>query len=507
MSETVNNSLEKIAKGSTIILIGTMVSLLLGFIGRLILIRFTTQYDFGIYCLALTLVSILTTISTMGLGEGSTRYIAYLKGKSKNKLIPNAIISSIVITLSSSALIFIIAFFFSDFIATNIFHSSELSNIINIFLITIPFTAFSGIIISIFRSFDQFTIKVYFNDIMKPIIHIIFLGIVVFFARSLSGMASAYLMSIIIPSIIISIYFLKKHKLFGVEDFQFIDKSMIKELLTFSIPLLAVSIILTLMSWTDTLMLGYFKTAKDVGIYNSAVPLANLLTIIIGSLSFVYVPVMSQLYGKNQIRELGRSYVVSTKWCFIGTLPLFFILFVFPDFILNLFFGPRYISASIVLQILSLEFIINSYFGLNYYTLMTVGKSKFLMNCSLVGAVMNILLNIILIPIWGVAGAAIASTLSFVFIEILMSIKLYTILKIHPFTTTYLKLTILSIILISIFSTINDHTVASFWTFLVISFTFMLTFVLSLLFAHILDDEDVIITSLIKKKLGFNFFR
>ncbi|MGB2840866.1 MAG: oligosaccharide flippase family protein [Halobacteriota archaeon] len=77
MSEIVNQSLQKIAKGTGIVFTGTIIGLLLGFIGRIILVRYTTQTEYGIYCLALVIISIFATISTLGLKEGSTRYIAY----------------------------------------------------------------------------------------------------------------------------------------------------------------------------------------------------------------------------------------------------------------------------------------------------------------------------------------------------------------------------------------------------------------------------------------------
>ena len=75
MSEIVTQSLQKIAKGTGIVFIGTIIGMLLGF-GRVIIVRYTTQTEYGIYSLTLVLMSIFVTISTLGLQEGSTRYIA-----------------------------------------------------------------------------------------------------------------------------------------------------------------------------------------------------------------------------------------------------------------------------------------------------------------------------------------------------------------------------------------------------------------------------------------------
>jgi len=115
MSEIVNDSLRKIAKGTTIIFIGKIIGMLFGFVGRVILIRFTTQSEYGIYSLAITILSIFVVISTLGLEEGSTRYIAYFRGKGDDENIRGTIYSSIKIALTASISLATISFFVSDF--------------------------------------------------------------------------------------------------------------------------------------------------------------------------------------------------------------------------------------------------------------------------------------------------------------------------------------------------------------------------------------------------------
>jgi O-antigen/teichoic acid export membrane protein len=79
MSEIVNQSLQKIAKGTGIIFVCTIIGMLLSFVSWIIIVRFITQSEYGIYPLALVLMSIFVTISTLGLQQGSTRYIAYFR--------------------------------------------------------------------------------------------------------------------------------------------------------------------------------------------------------------------------------------------------------------------------------------------------------------------------------------------------------------------------------------------------------------------------------------------
>ena len=504
MSEIVNQSLQKIAKGTGIVFIGSIIGMLLGFVNRVIIVRYITQTEYGIYSLALVIISIFVTISTLGLSEGSTRYIAYHRGKNEEGKVRGVISSSIKVAIIASISFAVISFLVSDFISISIFHAPELLTPLKLFSIAIPFTVLITVFISIFRGFGRAEPNVYFQNILRNVLFILFLVAVILFGLSFLSVICAYILSIAITCIAFAIYAVKKSPLpIKMEKNISIDP-VTKELLFFSVPLLAVSMLLMVMSWTDTLMLGYFKTPDVVGIYNAALPLAHLLSTVIASVGFLYIPIISQLYGKNQMEELGGSYAISTKWCFMGTLPLFFILFLFPGVVLNLLFGSRYIGAAIVLQVLSLGFIFNSYFGLNYHTLITTGKSNFLMQCFLFSGAMNIALNAFLIPTLGAVGAAIASASSFAVVEVVMTVKVYTTSGIHPFTKTYSRLTILSILLVSIFYVVKNLFVATFWVLLVFFPLFLLIYVLSILFTRTFDEEDLMMMLTIEKRLGIN---
>ena len=503
MSEIVNQSLQKIAKGTGIIFIGTIIGMLLGFIGRIILVRYTTQTEYGIYCLALVVISIFVTISTLGLSEGSTRYIAYFRGKNEEGKVRGVISSSIKIALVASISLATISFFTSDFISTGIFHTLELSTPLKIFSIAIPFTVLINVFIAIFRGFDRVDAQVYFNNILRPVLYLLFLIAVVSFGLSFLGVVYAYVLSIATTCVVFVIYLMKKYPL-SIRSGSSVTNPMTKELLFFSVPLLAVSMLWMVMSWTDTLMLGYFKTPDVVGVYNAALPLAGLLSMTLSSMNFIYIPIISQLYSKNLINELKRSYIILTKWIFLMTLPIFFVLFLFPDVVLNLLFGSRYLGASVALQVLAFGFFLNISLGFTGNTLLVLGKSKFLMLSSLISAIINIILNMVLIPPMGIIGASIASAFSLIVVKILNLIKLYRFFELHPFVKNYLKITGLFVMFLFVFYILRNLVIMSFWMFMALFSMFLVAYVLSVLFTKSFDEEDIMILLTIEKRLGID---
>ncbi len=500
MSEIVSRSIQKIAKGSTFVFVGTIMSLFLGFLARVVMVRFSTQTEYGVFALSLTIVSICMTVSTLGLEEGATRYIAYLRGKDEKNDIRGTILSSIISVLIASMLITSIIYFTSDYLAVRLFHDPSISPVLKIMALSIPFAVMVDLIISVFRGFDITLVKIYFGNILRPVVYLLLLGITVVFNCSFFEMVSTYVISILITFLLIFGYFLKNMPIklnLGQNSINYNTK----KLLRFSIPLLTVSLLLAVMNWTDTLMLGYFKTAETVAAYSAAYPLANLLSPGINSIGFLYVPIISYMYSKNNIMDIKTLNETSTKWCFIITLPIFFILFIFPEFILNFFYGSHYVQASNVLQILSLGFIVNSFFGLNYYTLMAIGKSRLLMTCSLISTISNVFLNLILIPPFGMLGAAIASAISFIIIEIYMTLKLNQFLKIHPFTRRYIKFSALVILLITTFFLFRNLFVHNIWTVLLFYILFLIVYAMLILLTDSLDNEDKKLLTQIERKI------
>jgi len=88
----INESLQKVAKGAGIVFIGTVIGTILGFAERVLIARYYTQAQYGVFSLALVLLNIFAVIATLGLQEGVARQIAYYRGKGDDKKVRGIII-------------------------------------------------------------------------------------------------------------------------------------------------------------------------------------------------------------------------------------------------------------------------------------------------------------------------------------------------------------------------------------------------------------------------------
>jgi len=495
-----NGSLEKIAKGGIIAFVGMLTYIFLEFIARVIIARYTTQSEYGAFCIGLTLLNIFVLISCLGLQGGATRCIAYFRGKENYGKVRNIVFSAAQLSFIASIICFLISFFLSDFLAS-LFHLQQ-STVLKMFSVAIPFSVAIEILASIFRGFNRVEEKVYFRDVLLNVLKVLFITTVILLGYSFIELIYAYTLPIVITSIAFMVYAIKKLPL--IEHKSADTHPMRKTLLLFSLPLLVTNALGIILMQIDTLMLGYFKTTDIVGAYNAAHPIAQLIQIFLLSLVFIYLPVTSQLYSKNCIDEMQRNYMILTKWIVSATLPPFFIILLFPEVILNVSFGSTYAQANVAttLQILAIGMFIHVFLGPNAATLIAVGKTQLNLMDNLIGAITNISLNLLLIPTHGIIGAASASTISLATINVLKSAQIFRMYRIHPFTPNYLKpivLTSVSVSTIYVIFKIFYSGIITIQILIIFSFLILVLHGTSIVITKSYDDVDKLILVKLKK--------
>jgi O-antigen/teichoic acid export membrane protein len=481
-TRVIDESLQKVAKGTGIVLIGTLLATSFGFISRLLIARQWTQSDFGIFSLALSILSIFAVISVLGLNQGVIRSISYTRGKKEWKKIPEFISVSILISITTSIISGVILFFLSDVIAEHLFHEPALILPLRIFSIALPFFMLIDMIVAIYRGFDEVKPTVYFQQILITLLFPVLLIAVLIFDLPFINVFYMYVISLVITCISLLIYVIIRIPSLKSYFAKTIPKPTAKELLIFSFPLLVTAMLQMIIYSTDTLMLG--------------------------GLLLIYMPVIAGLYAKNLIDEMRRSFSILTKWICFATTPLFLIFFLFTEPIVELLFGSSYIPASTVLRIISLGFIINNFLGPNGSTLIAMGKSKFIMFATLASAGINVGLNCILIPSYGIEGAAIASAATLVSINLIRSWKLYSLNRMQPISKNLMKPTILSAIFISvIYLIIHNFLTFKIWMIPIFFITYYIIFGLAIQITRSLDQEDLMLLQAIEQKTGKKFNR
>ena len=500
MSEIIDSSLKRAAKGVTLVLGSIAFSQLLWFFIKILIVRNTTKAEFGIYSLVLSILGILTTIVSLGIPSGVTRFVSIHHGEEKPEQADAISRAGVQMMLAAAPAAFFFLYFLSGPIARSVFYTPALSTPLKIVSFLAPFGVTTSAVSGVLLGYGIIRQRL-LSDVLSPALYLILILASIFFGMHFMGILYAFVLSGAVISILSVVYGLRK---LGARPFLPRSGRHHADLLKFSIPLLASTIMSMVLVWADTLMLGRYSTTADVGTYGVSVSLVNPLLFPLLALGYVFLPIASGIYAKKQTGELRRVYQVLTKWVFATTLPIFFVLFFFPEMTITLLFGSRFVDASLSLRILAVGFMLNAFLGTNGILLTVLGLTKTIMKISIVGAIINVALNYILIKRlgMGITGAAFATMVSYIIINLLYSLSLLRYNGLHPFTAAYLKplagAAVIGLILYAVAKCVPLH----LWMLPIYFFLFMGGYAASFLITRSIEREDIFIFREVMGKLG-----
>jgi O-antigen/teichoic acid export membrane protein len=213
----------------------------------------------------------------------------------------------------------------------------------------------------------------------------------------------------------------------GRDNYGFLFKwSKCKEMLAFSLPLIPSSVSVIVAAYVDRIAIQNMMTLNDVGIYSVGFRVASVANVMMAGIYFSLTPLIYQHYRK--VSTPGELATIFTYFL-SGTLPIIMGMAIFSREILRLFTTPPYYSAWVIIPILSIASILSKMYifapGLDIEK-----KTKKIALINIVAAAINAGLNILLIPLLGIAGSALAtliSTMALFYAYMQTSQKLYPI--------------------------------------------------------------------------------
>jgi O-antigen/teichoic acid export membrane protein len=160
------------------------------------------------------------------------------------------------------------------------------------------------------------------------------------------------------------------------------------------------------------LTMGYFLTTKEVGIFKVAASVAGAVAFALYTINMVVAPYFARLYAQNDKARLQYLVTLSCRAIFAFSVPVVLVLLLFGKKLLALIFSDEYVLGYESLIVLVFGQLVNAATGSVSMLLNMTGYERDTAKGFMVSALLNIALNLVLVPISGMAGAAYASALS-----------------------------------------------------------------------------------------------
>ena len=371
----------------------------------------------GLYTLVFTIYIFGMHFAAFGIGVALTKYLAEFDD---NLLRIKGFVScGLFGSIISGSMMGVLMYLLSGIIAIQFFHSPGMVDLLKITAFCFPFIAMQKAVIGALNGLRKMKWFAIVNIAQHVSVMIVSIVLVVLLDMGVRGAVIGF----VAPTIVVgalSLILIRKYFSTSLTNIS----TVLKEVLWFGFYIVLANSIGMINVQIDSLMVGHFMSETDVGYYAVAIIFVEGLRLIPDSVQRITTPTIANYYGKQEYEKIHELMKNSMLKVLAITILISFTLISLGQFLIELLFKEEFLSAYYPLLILLV--------GYSFYApvlsisgaLAGIGKVALMSKLSFICAVMNTILNILLIPKYGITRAAIATSISLI---ITASLKLYFI--------------------------------------------------------------------------------
>jgi len=406
-----NKHIKELING-TVVSFGTRVLAFgLGYLFFIFLGQYYGSEGVGLYAFSFTLLSIIGMVASMGTNTYLLRQ-AGKYGTSDVGIIFEYFKKILYLTLPISILLGLILIVLSRFFAITIFKDVSLVYSFIAVGIVLPFYMYLQLSSAFFRGLKKVFLSEFFQMFGMHLVNFLLLVSLIIFAtlrESFDVLALFVTTFLVISSIALTLVIRARKKVVASSKIDMTYRELVED----SWPMMVSALSMLLLGSIDNLMLGLYVPISQVGEYAIAIKIATVSSIVLAAMNTMMAPKISELFHNNSGDELKILIRFSSKVLMSFSVFTLAIIIFFSSELLSLF-GPEFESETVVmvLLIVSLAQFFNSISGSVGNMMNMTGNQKPFRTILLIALGLKIILNLVLIPLYGLIGAAVASLLS-----------------------------------------------------------------------------------------------
>lgn len=491
-------------KGGSIVFIGLVISKLFSLLYRVVVGRALGPEEYGVISVMLAVSSVIGALAYVGVPNGVQKYVSEYRGENSVERQVGVVRTGLIFVTIPSIITGLVLFILAPWISIEVFNEPRAIWPLRFIALILPLRAWRKILIKTTEAHEEMQYRVYTNYFYRNITKVLLTVAAVYLGYGYLSAAAAFAFAWG-SAIVLAVYYSNK-VLPEIFDRRIKpEKYEYGKLFHHSWPLFAAGLFASITGYIDTFMLQSFLGSEEVGLYNAAYPFAAALTFAGSAFGSIYLSNASKLYGEGKKDEMAQAYRLVVKWISLISMPMFMVLVAFPEAILQVF-GPEYTGMNNVLRVLAFGFLLSAVIGPVSKVIQAVDKTRYKLYLTLFIGSSNIVFNYILIPVYGIMGAAYATTLTFGIAFLAKLVLVNHLTGLQPFRTSLIKIFLSSALAIAVVATVGDLLFDVYsLKFLALALpVYGILYGLAVLFTRTIEEEDLIILREIKSSTGFN---
>lgn len=371
---------------------------------NVVLARALSLPDYGVVALGLAWLTVAGAIACFGTDKVTLRFVAEGLAKSDTIQVSHIIRWGGKLTIAAGILTALISIAALTLLFSQYTAAQRLA--LGLVVAATPLLAFTLNRVGALRGAKRVILAATVEMLLRPLaVLIIAFGLLLAIGSPI-GVVSAALIVLLAQAIPATLGLLRSRDL--VTDLVPIEQTSKREWMRVATPIAVMNIMGVLISNTDTIAVGYFLDAGSAGIYRASAQLANLVAFGLIASNGIVAPLIAELYSSDRIEQLRRMLRFSVALVSLGSVICIAAMAVFGKTMLG-FFGPEYQAGYQALLILLIGQTVNALCGPTGFMMSMTGHQNQAMRMFAVSTAINITLNLVLIPRFGLIGGAIAN--------------------------------------------------------------------------------------------------
>lgn len=446
LSQQFKTNFKEISRQSAIFLVGTLFTLAAGYFVKIYVARVLGAQPLGIYALGMTIVSFVQLWGALGLPAAAARYVAAYnrpaQADSLRAFLTRTTVVILVLNLSLG-----IGMAFAGRAAARFYHAPQLAPMLPLFAALMFLGAITNFFSQVAAGFKDVARRTMFTNFVATPLGLVLTVILLQLGTGLWG----YVVAQVISTSILTVLLVRLAWKLTPVPARFSSQPLPpleREVVSFAGASLGMNVVDFLSSQADKILLGLFLSPKLLGIYVLASTLVAFVPILLQSVNQIFAPVIADLYARGESVILGKLYRTLTRWILAATLPAALLLIVFAPQWMRIF-GSDFEPGWPILAIGTVGQVVNCAVGSVGFLLLMSGNQKRLLKVQVASALVSVAANLLLIPVWGIVGAAVAAALINVVSNIWNLVEVRRSLQFSPFTRSYFSLLLPTAVLVA----------------------------------------------------------
>jgi O-antigen/teichoic acid export membrane protein len=414
-------------RGSSLLLAGRLVALGIDFAAQVLLVRYLSKPDFGAWSYALALVAMLGGIALFEMGNTLARFIPLYREREQHDSMAGAVALGFAVvggfgTLIATAVIVVVGIL--GFRPTS---DPQALQLLILVAFLIPIQALDSLFTTLFATLGSSRAIFLRQSILGPTLRIALVGALIAGHADVEFLATGYVAISLLGLAVSGLMFwraIRKRQQIGMGKRR-VWSFPARDIFMFATPLLASTLVWLLMESSDAVLLGYFFNTDAVASFRAVLPLARMNTLVILTFGMLYMPMASRLYARGDQAQLHELYWQSALWMTVLTFPILLLTFSFARSTTVGLYGSAYAGSAPIMMLLAVGYFFHTALGFNGVTLRIYNKLRYTVSIDIAMAVLNVGVNLILIPRLGVIGAAIGTTATLCLHNVLKQLGLW----------------------------------------------------------------------------------